>query len=43
VVDVNRVFTPPGATWGNVARFPGAVGGYDVRTKWTNISCWRIC
>src|ERR1035438_8213187 len=27
VVDANGVFAPSGATWGNVGRFPGALGG----------------
>src|ERR1035438_2133047 len=27
VVDVNHVSAPSGATWGNVGRFPGALGG----------------
>jgi len=30
VVDANRVSAPPGATWGNVGRFPGALGGPPV-------------
>ena len=31
VVDANHVFASLGATWGNVARFPGALGRHGTR------------
>src|ERR1019366_5749831 len=31
VVDANHVSAPLGATWGNVGRFPGAIGGRRMR------------
>jgi hypothetical protein len=31
VVDANHVSAPPGATWGNTGRFPGALGGHGTR------------
>jgi len=33
VVDANHVFAPLGATWGNVGRFPGALGGPPQLTQ----------